>query len=151
MSDAIPTIDGPREVYEGRLQVRRRAAMARRGTEQRISMIRLVLFLVVAALAWPALFTDLVAWGWIFVPVAAFVAVVVWHARVIRLRELDERAAEFYQRGLERLADRWAGRGNPGRPDLYADHPDAADLDIFGRGSLFELICAARTRPGAAA
>jgi hypothetical protein len=113
-------------------------------------MVRLVLFLAAAALTWPALFSDIVAWGWIFVPVGAFVAVVIWHARVIRLRELDERAAEFYERGLERLADRWAGQGNPGQPDLYADHAYAADLDIFGRGSLFELLCAARTRPGEA-
>jgi hypothetical protein len=150
MSDAIPSIDDPREVYEDRLKIRRRVAAIRRRTEGRISMVRLVLFLLAAGLAWPALFTDIMAWGWIFVPVAAFVAVVLWHARVIRLRELDERAAGFYERGLERLADRWAGRGNAGQSYLHANHAYAADLDIFGRGSLFELICAARTRPGEA-
>jgi hypothetical protein len=29
-----------------------------------------------------------------------------------------------------------------------ADHPYAASLDLFGRGSLFELLCTARTRGG---
>ena len=150
MSDAFPSIDDPREVYEDRMKIRRRVAAIRRRTEGRISMVRLVLFLLAAGLAWPALFTDIVAWGWIFVPVGAFVAVALWHARVIRQRELDERGAVFYERGLERLADRWAGQGNSGQSYLRADHAYAADLDIFGRGSLFELICAARTGPGEA-
>ena len=40
------------------------------------------------------------------------------------------------------------GTGNPG--DLFRDtnHVYADDLDVFGRGSLFELIDAARTGAG---
>jgi hypothetical protein len=148
MPDAFPTPEDPRAAYEGRLKIRRAIAESRRRVEGRISLLRLALFLVTVGLAWPALFTDLVPWGLILVPVGAFVAVVLWQARVIRLRELDERAAAFYERGLERLDDRWAGQGNAGQPYLHASHAYAADLDIFGRGSLFELICAARTRPG---
>ena len=29
-------------------------------------------------------------------------------------------------------------------------HPYADDLDLFGKGSLFQLLCTARTRPGEA-
>lgn len=150
MSDAIPPTDDPRAAYEGRLKTRRSVAESRRRVEGRISLVRLALFLLVVALAWPALFTDIVAWGWILVPVVGFIGVALWHARVIRLRELDERAAAFYERGLERLDHRWAGQGNAGQSYLQASHAYAADLDIFGRGSLFELLCAARTRPGEA-
>src|SRR5262249_47574053 len=40
------------------------------------------------------------------------------------------------------------GRGNPGARFLDPTHPCAADLDLFGPGSLFELLCTARTRTG---
>jgi hypothetical protein len=42
----------------------------------------------------------------------------------------------------------WMGTGETG--DRFSDpsHPYARDLDIFGVGSLFELLCTARTRAG---
>src|SRR5262249_22045421 len=40
------------------------------------------------------------------------------------------------------------GTGTPGDRFLDPDHPYAADLDLFGTGSLFERICTARTRAG---
>ena len=56
----------------------------------------------------------------------------------------------FYNRGLARLDDAWAGTGDRG--DEFADpkHLYAADLDVFGDGSLFQRLCAARTRRGMA-
>jgi len=56
----------------------------------------------------------------------------------------------FYERGLARLEDRWAGIGEPG--DRFRDdgHVYANDLDLFGRGSLFQLLSLARTRTGEA-
>src|SRR5262249_13726544 len=47
-----------------------------------------------------------------------------------------------------RLEDRWTGSGEPGDRFLDPEHPNAADLDLFGRGSLFELLCTARTLTG---
>ena len=35
-----------------------------------------------------------------------------------------------------------------GRRYLDESHPYAGDLDLFGRGSLFQLLCQARTRLG---
>ena len=55
---------------------------------------------------------------------------------------------EFYAKGLARMEDRWAGTGVEGLGFLELDHPYAADLDIFGKGSLFERLCTARTRAG---
>src|SRR5256885_1876886 len=40
------------------------------------------------------------------------------------------------------------GRGQQGTRFLDEKHPYGADLDLFGRGSLFELLCTARTRTG---
>ena len=41
---------------------------------------------------------------------------------------------------------RWAGTGVDGLAYLDVDHPYAADLDLFGKGSLFERLCTAQTR-----
>ncbi len=80
-------------------------------------------------------------------------AVVVLVARMIHLR-YDARIAVFdsgvkhYDRGLARMDDRWAGSGREGREFESPGHPYAADLDLFGRGSLFELLCTVQTRAG---
>ncbi len=86
--------------------------------------------------------------GWLAAPVMVFVALVVWHDRVLRARTRARRAAEFYEQGIARVTDAWAGTGESGERFLVADHPYAADLDLFGRGSLFELLTTARIRAG---
>ena len=59
-----------------------------------------------------------------------------------------DRSIGFYERGLARIEDRWVGTGEPG--DRFRDdrHLFANDLDLFGPGSLFELLSIARTRAG---
>ncbi len=87
--------------------------------------------------------------GWLVtLPVAAFAALAVWHARVIRRRTLATRAVRYYTSGIERLEDRWRGQGTTGEAFREESHVYADDLDIFGKGSLFELLCRARTGPG---
>jgi hypothetical protein len=58
------------------------------------------------------------------------------------------RAADFYAHRLACLEDRWAGQGRSGRRFRDEAHPCAVDLDLFGRGSLFELLCTAETALG---
>jgi MutS domain V len=54
----------------------------------------------------------------------------------------------FYSHGVERLEERWAGHGITGEEFQADDHPYARDLDLFGRGSMFERLCTARTEIG---
>ena len=77
-----------------------------------------------------------------------FVALVVSHEPISRAGDRARRAVDFYAKGLARLDGRWAGTGVAGLDYLDVDHPYAADLDLFGRGSLFERLCTARTRAG---
>lgn len=58
------------------------------------------------------------------------------------------RLGKFYQRGQERLKEEWRGKGFTGEEYLPADHPYAADLNLFGDGSLFEILCQVRTEIG---
>jgi hypothetical protein len=81
-------------------------------------------------------------------PVAAFGALLFAHARVIPARQRADRAVQYYERGLARMQDRWAGQGASGERFADPAHPYSGDLDLFGRGSLFELMCTARTRAG---
>jgi hypothetical protein len=81
-------------------------------------------------------------------PVAAFIALAVRHDRVIRAESRAARAIAFYDHGLARLDDRWYELGETGDRFMSEEHLYARDLDIFGRGSLFQLLSRARTHLG---
>jgi hypothetical protein len=113
-----------------------------------IGNIRLITGLAAAVLAWLAFGSNLLS-GWLLlVPVVVFAGLVVWHVTVIRRRTFAERAIAFYQLGLDRLDDKWHGKGNAGERFRGREHPYAEDLDVFGSGSLFELVASARTKAG---
>src|SRR5271155_3762748 len=85
----------------------------------------------------------------IFVPVILFVVVAIIHERVLQASRRCSRIIGFYERGLERIGDKWAGKGETGERFLDNAHPYSRDLDLFGPGSsLFELLSTARTRAG---
>src|SRR5439155_19171723 len=105
-------------------------------------------FVLGAAIAWLSVARELLSPWWLCLPLLAFLTLVIFHSRVIRSRERMDRAAAFYERGLARLHDRWTGTGETGDRFVDASHPYGEDLDLFGRGSLFELVCTARTRAG---
>jgi MutS domain V len=84
----------------------------------------------------------------LLIPIAAFVVLAIVHGRLIRLVTACSRAIRFYEQGMARLEDRWAGTGISGERFLELSHPCARDLDLFGRASIFELLCTARTRAG---
>jgi hypothetical protein len=66
----------------------------------------------------------------------------------IRSRHAAIRSVAFYERAFTRLESRWAGGGTQGEHFRDPHHAYADDLDLVGEGSLFELLCAARTRAG---
>ncbi|NBO91660.1 MAG: DNA mismatch repair protein MutS [Planctomycetia bacterium] len=86
--------------------------------------------------------------GWLLVFVVVFVVLLFVHDAILRAYYRAQRAAGYFQAGLDRLADDWKGKGRPGIRFQNETHPYAADLDLFGIGSLFELLCTARTRTG---
>ena len=67
---------------------------------------------------------------------------------MVRAREAAARAIAFYERGLARIEDRWAGTGETGERFRDPEHLYAQDLDLFGPASLFELLSIARTQAG---
>lgn len=133
----------PATVYTERL-AQRRAEFDRLGRRDRtLSIARLVLIAAVILTAW------LAGW-WALLPVALFIVLVVVHDRVITARRRAARSAAFYGRGLARVSGAWSGTGAAGSEFFDEHHPYAGDLDLFGKGSVFELICIAATQAGRA-
>jgi hypothetical protein len=142
------TDTSPCQEYEQRLAARRAVAAREAHRHDLIGHLRLTVFGVLLLLIVLALWPRWLSLAWAAVPLAGFVLLVAYHARVGRRRARAERAATFYERGIARLDDRWADTGQPGRQFLDPDHLYAADLDLFGTGSLYELLCTARTQVG---
>ena len=58
------------------------------------------------------------------------------------------RLMHFYEAGLRRLRGRWQGHGQSGQEFCEPEHVYAQDLNVLGEGSMFELLCVARTGIG---
>lgn len=58
------------------------------------------------------------------------------------------RLETFYEKGIARLEGRWANFGDAGEDLMPLDHRYGKHLDVFGAGSLFELLCTCRTDVG---
>jgi hypothetical protein len=137
----------PSAEYNRRLKEREAQVAQLDLTAARISNVRIGLAILFIIAAWwsarPASFDY-----WWVAPFALFIVAVIYHTRVRRAHGRAERAAAHYRAGIERIEDRWSGRGNPGTRFDDPHHVYAADLDLFGPGNLFELLSIARSRMG---
>lgn len=138
----------PAAEYEQRRTARREKVAELAQRERRLADSRLVLFLAAVGVGVAALATGRFSAVWALLPLFGFAVLVLLHDRAIQARVLAERAVRYYEQGLARLNGEWAGRGNPGEGYRDPEHPYAEDLDLFGKGSLFELLCGAQTRSG---
>lgn len=139
--------DTPREVYSHRLHELYLAQASQRRRERLLGYAKLAMAagtLLCAVL----LLRHTAAIAFLLAPAAVFIVLAVMHEKLIRQLRLRARSIDFYERGLARLEDRWAGTGETGERFLDPSHPYARDLDLFGKASLFELLCTARTRAG---
>ena len=83
------------------------------------------------------------------VPAAiAFAVLVVWHSRILAAEDEARRWAQVNRDGEARCSGRWRELFDDGERFGKVPHPYADDLDLFGRGSLFQRVCVAHTRFG---
>lgn len=132
--------------YARRVEARRAEAARQMQRFRTFGIMRLATLAAGLVLVW-LVFKGLAVW-WLFPPAVVFVALAVVQDGITQARRRSERAAAFYEQGLARLDDDWAGRGETGERFLNASHPYAEDLDLFGHESLFELLSTARTSVG---
>ncbi len=110
--------------------------------------LRVLTLLIAIAIAGIGFGPGWISPWWLLAPVAASIALVVMHDRVERERSRAGRGIAYYERALGRLSNQWIGTGNQGERFRDAKHVYADDLDLFGRGSLFEMLSTARTGAG---
>jgi hypothetical protein len=145
MADARPS---PAEAYRTRLTDRRATVTALARRHDHLASGRLVVATLAAVVGWGAFWMGLWSGWWLTVPALAFLVLAIVHDQVLTSLDRARRAVDVYDRGLARIEDRWAGDGPTGADYLPQDHPYASDLDLFGQGSLFQLLSGARLHAG---
>jgi hypothetical protein len=143
-----PAGSAPDREYEARLAARRAEEARLRRLDLGIANARLAVFLGAGVLTWLAFVSRVLSVWWLVLALAGFVVLVILHDRVARRRRRFAAATAFYEQGLARLSGTWIGRGATGESFRDRTHPYTEDLDLFGKGSLFELLCTARTASG---
>ncbi len=127
-------------LYQERQKERALEKAQRKRTVALIAAARLATFAAGVGLLWLVWEREPGSWPWLLAPVAVFGSLLALHVRLHDALRRSERAERFYLRGIERLEEAWQGKGRTGERFLDKDHPYARDLDLFGKGSLFELL-----------
>jgi hypothetical protein len=144
-----PLTVAPAEVFTENLTTHLDREKHFAGQHQLGGWLRLLLFAGGAAGAWWLFAEGHIAPGvalilgvWVL-----FAVLVRWHRGISYQREHHRLLARINQDELDRLAGKLTGF-DPGLRYLDAQHPYAADLDVFGEHSLFQLLNRATTRLG---
>ncbi len=136
--------------YARRLQVRQRQLASIRSFHRRLWIYLSATALGGIAVIWAALSSHIISRLWIVLPCMVALSLLRALGKNAQLHGRVERIVRFYELGVARLSHQWQGRGVAGDDLRPAEHSYASDLDLFGAGSLFELLCTARTGIGRA-
>jgi hypothetical protein len=140
----------PRTEYTRRLAIQKAAAAKYDFLHHQIGNARLAVFLIATVIVWFAFHSQAISGWWLLAPLIAFISLMAWHSRALLNLQRSRRSIDFYNRGLARIDENWKGSGETGAGFEDSSHPYARDLDLFGTGSLFELLSNARTHAGEA-
>jgi MutS domain V len=144
----VPSPTPPSQEYQQRQTARELQVAHLEKIHIRIGNLRLLLVILELAAVWYYFKFHRYSALWLLVPLILFIAVAVFHAKILSKQAFAKRAVNFYRKGLARIEDRWQGTGQRGERLDISSHLYAADLDIFGHGSLFQLLSTARTLMG---
>jgi MutS domain V len=147
-SDSSSPVLNPADEYRRRLDHQLLISAARRRRVTTVAYTQLAFLLLSVATGAAILFVRSVSGFWIFPPVIGFLVLAVVHQRAKRRLRTCLRTIAFYERNLARIENRWMGAGETGDRFQDPSHPYSRDLDLFGNGSMFQLLCASRTRAG---
>lgn len=138
----------PAAVYKFRLGQRRQLAARLQRRNLLLGYLRLVWALLLVVMLWYVFDRHALRWPCLLLPLVGFGITARLHAGVLAAALQAKRAIAWYESGVARLEDRWAGLQPRRTPETAQESLYAADLDLFGTGSLFELLCTTRTNLG---
>jgi MutS domain V len=140
--------NNPLAEAQRRLAEREKTVSLLQRRHRSIGNVRLVVFLLFIALCWLYVRTSSFSPFWLIATISLFVALVLVHQKVLKQAGQVERGAAMYRRSVARMEDNWIGSGETGNDFRQASHLYCDDLNILGDGSLFQLLCVARSRMG---
>ena len=138
----------PLREYRERLERWRSEHVRNQTLHRQLGNARLASGVLLVAVAAVSLGAERISPWWLLLPIAALAVLMVVHDRVDRALRKAARGIAYYERALARLENRWIGTGSQGERFRDPHHVFSDDLDLFGRGSLFELLSTARTSRG---
>jgi hypothetical protein len=138
----------PRAEYSKRLEGYAQVIAAKNRRHILLGNSKLAMIVAEIAGVWLVLAKDLFPPYWLIVPAAAYLILAIAHEYILRAKKTAEAASDFYHRGIARMDDRWSEVGSSGENFRSQDYLYAEDLDIFGKGSLFQLLSQARLPMG---
>ena len=154
-SAPVPTLPPTRaRAAELHREERARAEATAQALDRRMAALanlRVMTFLAAAAFVLATVFHRLPIWGYLpaLAAALAYGALAFWHGRLLQSEARARAVAEYHRRGEDRLTGAWHSHPPGGTPlERLAEHPYAADLDVFGHGSLFQLLDEAATAHG---
>ena len=138
----------PRLEYSNRLDSHLKVLSAKDHLHQNIGNAKLLVIVAAFLSAYFSFSRNLFPASWLLALIAVYLVLALWHELILRAKTRAATAADYYRKGIARIEDRWAGTGQTGNRFRTEDHVYADDLDLFGKGSLFELLSTARLPMG---
>ena len=138
----------PVEEYNKRLEMAGFRIGQLESIHYKLGYVRVLLAASMLVLAWSAILHRYVPWWSLGLPIVLFLALGVYHSRVLREQTQARRVVAVFEHGIARIEDRWKGKRKRTLRIDVSNHLYANDLDIVGDGGLFELLCTARTHSG---
>jgi len=138
----------PESIYRDRLD-RRQQSLKQLLRQVRIAgYARAGAGMLILAILWVALVLHVIPVWLALAPAAALLAFHRSYEQLYEELNRNNRSIDFYEHALARIEHRWMGKGVIDTRFADPSHLYANDLDIFGEGSLFDLLCTACTRSG---
>lgn len=117
--------------------------------DQRFVRFRVAIFVMAVGLAILCLGDpDYVSWWWISIPALLFFSLLPFHQACIKRLKRAQAVSGFHASRLRRLDREFGADVSNGSEFMNDLHPWTQDLDVFGPGSLFQLLNECRTQPG---
>ncbi|HRA86728.1 MAG TPA: hypothetical protein PK992_01620 [Planctomycetaceae bacterium] len=149
LSNAKAASQDPRAAYRARqeeisVQVRKLTRRDKRFVRLRVGIFLLGIGLAILCLGEP----EYVSWWWITIPVGLFTALLPFHQSCLKRSKRAHAVGSFHAGRLRRLDREFGVDVSNGAEFANDSHPWTQDLDVFGPGSLFQLLNECRTQPG---
>lgn len=139
-----------KDKYENRRKRYGRLLQKQKNADRKISNLRLVTFAAGAFTAVSAYIARsyMALAGALAASAIMFIYLVIYQEKLINRIKYTTLLQDINNTSLERLNGKWNTFADTGEDFIEDDHDYSGDLDIFGRGSLFQWINAARTFAG---